>query len=296
MLKFFSEDFVINKRFKIMEERKLKEIEHSRQRREILQGFERQTDAHSSDQVDLEDLISDKEAFKKHFSNMKYYAVTRASEQYQTKWIEDNCSDSTKVLDFACGNGENGILAAQQGSVVMGIDISPEGIENAKKNAEALNVSSLCNFEVMDGENMTFEDNTFDVGVEYGALHHVDLPVTLKELARVLKPNGKMVCVEAMRHNPLIHLYRKLTPHLRTEWEVEHILGVESFDEMYKCFDKVDVKYFHLISLFLVPFRKFFFFPFLLSIFEQIDQFILSNNFIGKYGWIMVVELSNPKK
>ena len=173
-----------------MEERKLKEIEHSKQRREILQGFERQTDAHSSGQVDLEDLVSDKEAFKKHFSNMKYYAVTRASEKYQHDWIEQNCTSSTKVLDFACGNGENGILAAQQGSEVNGIDISPEGIDNAIKNAEALNVSSKCSFEVMDGENMTYQDNTFDIAVEYGALHHVDLPVTLKELARVLKPGG----------------------------------------------------------------------------------------------------------
>ena len=64
---------------------------------------------------------------------------------------------------------------------------------------------------------MTFKDNTFDIGVEYGALHHVELDRALAELSRVLKPNAKMLCIEAMRHNPLIHAYRR-TPHLGTEW------------------------------------------------------------------------------
>ena len=41
---------------------------------------------------------------------MKYYAVTISSEKYKTDWIENHCIDGTKVLDFACGNGENGIM------------------------------------------------------------------------------------------------------------------------------------------------------------------------------------------
>ena len=41
-----------------LEERKQKEIEHSRKRREVLQGFERLADTHAADQVeDLEELI-----------------------------------------------------------------------------------------------------------------------------------------------------------------------------------------------------------------------------------------------
>ena len=111
-----------------------------------------------------------------------------------------------------------------------------------------------CEFSVMDGENMTFEDEKFDYIVEYGALHHVDLDKALSELARVIKNDGRMMAIEAMRHNPLIHAYRKRTPHLRTEWEVEHILGVESFEIMKKYFGEINVKYFHLLSLSLVPY------------------------------------------
>ncbi len=281
----------------MIEDRKQKEIEHSRKRREILQGFERISDTHAAQQVgNLDELIKDKEKFDYHFSNMKYYSITRSSEDYKNQWLKKYCSDGKKILDFACGNGENGIFASQQGAECTGIDISPEGIENANNNAKKFRVNNHCKFYVMDGENMTFDNNTFDLGVEYGALHHVDLDLALSEIARVLKPEGKMMCIEAMRHNPLIHWYRKRTPHLRTEWEVDHILGVESFDIMKKYFKDVNVKYFHFLSLILVPFRKTSLFPFFLKTFDYIDKIILSNQLIGKYGWIMAIELSNPKK
>jgi len=280
-----------------LEDRKLKEIEHSRKRREVLQGFERIADTHAASQIEnLDELIKDKEQFDYYFANMKYYAVTVKSEEYKHKWLDQRCMPGKKLLDFACGNGENGVYAATAGAECTGIDISPEGVSNANKNAEKFGVSEHCQFVTMDGENMTFKDNTFDLAVEYGALHHVELDKALSELARVLKPGGEMICVEALRHNPLIHWYRKRTPHLRTEWEVEHILGVESLDIMRKYFGTVEVRFFHLTALALVPFRKSFLFRFLLPIFNLVDRVLLSTQVVGKYGWIMTIELGHPKK
>lgn len=280
-----------------LEDRKLKEIEHSRKRREVLQGFERIADTHAVSQVEnLEELIKDKEKFDYYFSNMKYYSVVVKSEEYKHRWLDRRCHVGKKILDFACGNGENGVYAAVAGADCTGIDISPEGVANANKNAQKFGVSDRCRFVTMDGENMTFPDNTFDLGVEYGALHHVELDRALSELARVLKPEGEMICVEALRHNPLIHWYRRRTPHLRTEWEVEHILGVESLDVMRRHFGRVKVRYFHLAVLALVPLRKTFLFRLLLPIFNAVDRVLLSGEFIGKYGWIMIVELGQPKK
>jgi ubiquinone/menaquinone biosynthesis C-methylase UbiE len=280
-----------------LEDRKIKEIEHSRKRREVLQGFERIADTHAAAQIEnLDELVKDKEKFNYYFSNMKYYAVTVESENYKHRWLEKRCSSDKKILDFACGNGENGIYAAAHGAECVGIDISPEGVANANANAEKMGLGDRCSFRVMDGENMEFDDGTFDLAVEYGALHHVELDSALSELARVLKVDGQMICVEALRHNPLIHRYRKKTPHLRTEWEVEHILGVESLEVMKKYFDSVDVKFFHLTALALVPFRKSFLFRILMPIFNAIDKVILSNKVLGKYGWIMIVELGRPKR
>lgn len=280
-----------------LEDRKRKEIEHSKKRREILKGYERLTET-ADFKEQLHHLIkTDKKEFEKHFSNMKFYSITRLSEDYKNNFIKSTAGENIQYLDFACGNGENGLIAAQNGANVIGIDISPEGIDNANDNASKLNLTDKCKFTVMDGENMSFGSNTFDFAVEYGALHHVDLPVALKELARVLKPNAEMICVEALRHNPFIHLYRKFTPHLRTEWEVEHILGVESLKIMEKYFQNIEVRFFHLFSLFAVPFRKFkFIFKFLLYFLEKVDLIILKIPYLRRFAWIMVITLKNPIK
>lgn len=65
---------------------------------------------------------------------------------------------------------------------------------------------------------------------------------------------------------------------------------------MRKYFGKVEVKFFHLSALALVPLRKTFLFRFLLPVFNFIDGILLPTQFLGKYGWIMAVELGQPKK
>ena len=280
-----------------LEDRKLKEIEHSRVRRTILQGFERRSDTNKQEEAsDLGNMIRDHDAFEHHFSNAKFYAITHLSEKYQYGWLKERCKPGLNILDFACGNGENGIYAAQCGANAVGIDISPEGVTNANLNAEKLGVADHCKFVVMDGENMSFPDNAFDLGVEYGALHHVELDRAMSGLARVLKPEGEMICVEALRHNPIIHWYRRRTPHLRTEWEIEHILGVDQLEVLRKHFHEVNVKFFHLAALAAVPFRKTFLFKPLRTMLDMIDRVILSNQVIGKYAWIMIVSIKNPRK
>jgi len=280
-----------------LEERKIKEIEHSRQRRRILQGFERHSDTHKIEEVDnLDSLIRDKDDFKYHFSNIKFYSITHSSEEYQYNWLKEKCETGIKILDFACGNGENGIYAAKCGAETVGIDISPEGIDNANLNAEREGVASRCSFEVMDGENMTFVDNTFDLAVEYGVLHHVDLDKSIAELNRVLKPDGEMICVEALKHNPIIHWYRKRTPHLRTQWEVEHILGVEDLAIARKYFHEINVTFCHLAVLAAVPLRKMPFFKQVCALLNKADSILLRSERIGKYGWIMIFTMSEPKK
>ncbi|MDL2122035.1 MAG: class I SAM-dependent methyltransferase [Deltaproteobacteria bacterium] len=280
-----------------LEERKLKEIEHSQRRRSILQGFERHSDTHKSEKANnLDSMIRDQKAFNYHFSNIKYYSITHSSEKYQYDWLKERCKPGVRVLDFGCGNGENGIYAAQCGVEVIGIDISPEGVANANLNAKQAGVDGHCKFEVMDGESMTFADNTFDLGIEYGVLHHVDLDKAMIELNRVLKPDGEMICVEALRHNPIIHWYRKKTPHLRTQWEFEHILGVEDLAIARKYFHEINVKFFHLAVLAAVPLRKMPFFKPLRALLNKADSILLRSERIGKYGWIMIFTMGKPKK
>src|SRR5207249_569096 len=108
-------------------------------------------------------------------------------------------------------------------------DMSVVSIANARTMAQQEGLDQTIEFEVMDAEALRCADHSFDVIVVYGALHHLDLEKALHELARVLKPGGTVICTEALRHNPLIHWYRRLTPKLRTRWETDHILGRSNF-------------------------------------------------------------------
>lgn len=280
-----------------LEDRKLKEIEHSRQRRSILQGFERAADTHKSETVnDLDKLTKNKTEFDKHFSNMKYYSIARASEEYYQDWLKARIGPDVMALDYCAGNGECGLYMASCGGNVIGIDISAEGVANANQNARELGLQDRCQFVVQDAEATSFPDNTFDVIVEYGALHHLDYEKAMKELQRIVKPTGQIICIEALRHNPFFHAYRKLTPHLRTAWEVDHIIGVDQLEISRQYFASVEPKFFHLAGLLAVPFRKTLLFRPLRNAFDAVDRALLSNQAIGKYGWICVFAMSQPRK
>ncbi len=279
-----------------LEERKVKEIEHSGKTRSVLQGFERHTDTNREEEVwGLDSLVYDSEGFKKQFPNMKFYSVAKSSEQYYFNWLRERCKGK-RTLDYCCGNGENAIFMAKNGADAIGIDISPDGIRNCRLNAIREGVEKRTKFEVMDGEAMRFPDNSFDVIVEYGALHHLDCLKAMAELQRVIKPEGEIICIEALKHNPFIHLYRKMTPHLRTEWEVEHILKTNNLVWSKRYFGEVNVKFFHLAVLAAVPFRKTRLFKPMLRVLEEIDNCILKNPIIGRYAWMMIFTLSSPKK
>ncbi len=277
-----------------LEERKLKEIEHSDHRRAIVRGYEYHTDT-SPDQLE-EKYIAVENEFEQNFSNMKFYSITRSSVDWRNQLLYENIAGAV-ALDYCCGNGEVALEMAKRGAKkAIGIDLSPVAIDNAKKLAESHGVSDRCEFRVMDAEHTEFADNTFDVIHEYGALHHLELKTAFSELSRILKPSGQFVCTETLRHNPLIHWYRERTPQLRTEWEVEHILGVPEIYSGQAFFDSLNMRMFHLAALGAVPFRKTPLFRPMLAVLEGIDKFILSIPWVRRLAWVAVVEYRNPKK
>jgi SAM-dependent methyltransferase len=157
-------------------------------------------------------------------------------------------------------------------------------------------VDNSTTYLIRDAENTKFDDNSFDIITEYGALHHVDLEKAFAELARILRPTGKVICNEALAHNPFIHLYRKLTPHLRTAWEVDHIMRKQDLLLASKYFGKIEIKFFHLFTLLAVPLRKTPFFLPLLTVLERADSFFLKMPGLKWWAWQIVFILSDPKK
>lgn len=228
--------------------------------------------------------------------NMKYYSVERKSRDVVLKWLSQNCRNK-KVLDYCCGNGEDSLYIARNGAMqVFGIDISEVSIENCKKRASKENLTDNTEFLVMDAEALDFSDDTFDVITEYGSLHHLSIENAYSELARVVKHDGKIICNEALGHNSLINLYRKVTPRLRTKWEAKHIIRKKDLKLAGKYFNKVEMNFFHLATLAAVPFRKIRKFNTFLMLLEKIDQVLLRLPLLKWQAWQIVFVLSEPIK
>lgn len=239
-------------------------------------------------------LNMSEEDFLDKYSNKRIYAIDRGSKQYMQDWLAENCPGK-RVLDYCCGLGATAIRVAGLGAEAYGIDISDAEVETARKNAEEAGVSDRAHFSVMDAENMTFEDNSFDVIICSGVLHHLELNAAFPELARVLRPSGQIIAIEALGYNPVINLYRKMTPHLRTAWEMDHILTKAQVNQGLKYFADVDIRYFHLMTILAVPFQRYKFFSSLLTVCEKIDWLLLKIPGIRLMAWQMIFVYTNKK-
>jgi len=234
------------------------------------------------------------EEWAARYSNKKWYSVVRRSSDYLADWIAKH-AHGRRALDYCCGLGGVSLQIAEAGGDVVGFDISGESVVTARKALEDADVGDRGEFVVMDAERLGFPDRSFDVVVVSGVLHHLDVDRAYPELARVLKPGGRILCLEALGYNPVINLYRKRTPHLRTAWEAEHILTLREVEKAEKYFGRVEVKYFHLATIAAVLFRKTRIFSPLLRVLEGVDAIILRIPYLQRMAWQMFFELSEPR-
>ena len=94
---------------------------------------------------------------------------------------------STKLLDVGCGSGYFCKLAADRQIDVTGMDATPELIAEAKKRI------SGTKFLVGEMEELTFEDQSFDVVCGFNSFQYaLNIPIAIKESKRVLKNGGKI--------------------------------------------------------------------------------------------------------
>jgi SAM-dependent methyltransferase len=100
-----------------------------------------------------------------------------------------------------------------------------------------------------DAENTKLPDNSVDVVICSGMLHHLDLSYAFPELRRILAPGGKILAVEALDYNPAIKLYRLLTPAMRTEWETAHILSLKDVRFARRFFNVGELRYWHVTGI-----------------------------------------------
>ena len=97
----------------------------------------------------------------------------------------------SRALDVATGTGDLAVALRAEGAEVVGCDFSEEMLERARRKEPS------ARFEWADALDLPYEDDSFDAAtVGFGARNFSDLGRGLGEMARVVRPGGRVVVLE----------------------------------------------------------------------------------------------------
>ena len=116
-----------------------------------------------------------------------------------------------RILDVATGTGDLAIEMARRiaGVQVLGVDLSEQMLAVARRKIEARGLDGRIVLDRGDAERLAVADASVDVAtVAFGVRNFGDLGAGLRELARTIKPGGKVVILEFSR--PRNRVFRAL--------------------------------------------------------------------------------------
>jgi len=97
------------------------------------------------------------------------------------------------ILDVACGTGVVTFCLAETAKEVIGLDITGEMLQRARKVRHKKGVSNV-HFQLGDVEKLPFDDESFDITVCRMSIHHFSHPqAAIHEMTRVTRIGGKVV-------------------------------------------------------------------------------------------------------
>lgn len=132
----------------------------------------------------------------------------------------------SKVLEIGSNTGSSTAAIAEflPNHHIIGIDIEPEMVKVAKNHIRELQSENILGnnveIKVDDAENLSYENEYFDLVVSGGTLSFVDNPKkAVREITRVLKPGGFFLSLE--------YCYVNTTPPEKLLNEIKEILGFD---------------------------------------------------------------------
>ncbi len=102
------------------------------------------------------------------------------------------------ILDLATHHGDTAIALAEAGCIVTAVDSSAKAIEKCREILREKNITAI-KAQVMNAEDLSFNGTRFDGVTCRMAMHHFDdVPLTLRQIAGVLKENAPVVIGETL--------------------------------------------------------------------------------------------------
>jgi demethylmenaquinone methyltransferase/2-methoxy-6-polyprenyl-1,4-benzoquinol methylase len=133
------------------------------------------------------DLMNDVLSFRRHKSWRKFAMRKMDVRPGQTG------------IDLCCGTGDWTIALAQASSSgrIIGLDFSRGMLDVGEAKVEKLGLSDQITLVEGNAMSLPFENNSFDFAtIGFGLRNVPDLDQVLREMRRVVKPGGKIVCLE----------------------------------------------------------------------------------------------------
>lgn len=159
------------------------------------------------------------------------------------RWLEEigkylSGDKKLRILDVGCGSGFFTILLAREGHQVTGTDLTPDMVTHARELAAEEGVS--CDFQIMDGENLEFEQESFDLVISRNLTWTLpDAKRAYGEWMRVLKKDGILLNFDAnygaedfadTSHLPKNHTHNKVGLDMMRECEeIKRQLPISSY-------------------------------------------------------------------
>ncbi|HUL03241.1 MAG TPA: methyltransferase domain-containing protein [Gemmatimonadales bacterium] len=185
---------------------------------------------------------------EEQISRYKKLVLRRLRER---QWAMLGAVAGKRLLDVGCGVGRETIELARQGARVVAVDLSPALVARARSRAAEAGVADRVEFRVAAAEALAADGERFDVVIGNGVLHHLDLPAFKDTLSHLMAPGGVAQFQEPLIHNPLLRLYRAITPHLHSP--TERPLAQGDISNFVHGFSHARIEYFNFLGLFLLP-------------------------------------------